>query len=203
MMPQNRLVILTSFVGMSVLLMGCSSGEAVRAPSNSVSPPSGVRVLKVTSPTSEAGPSSANVSRLIQDALESKGNVSYDQLRQRLGPPEEVEMETVPNQYVEDQVDTLRTLVYTGLQALVYDVAREEKSFLIRLSISSTQYGTPEGIQIGASENRVLEVFGPPTRRNQSRGELIYQEAGTTPISMVVRIRDGQVVQIGWEFYFA
>lgn len=202
-MPQNRLLIITSLVAVSVLLTKCSGSEAAREPSNSIPPPPGVRGLEVTSPTSDSGPPSSNVSRLIRDALESKGNVSYDQLLQRLGSPEDVETETVPNQYVEGQVDTLRTLVYTGLQALVYDVTGEAKTFLVRLSISSTQYETPEGIQVGASENRVLEEFGPPTRRDESRGELIYEETGTTPTSMVVRIRDEHVVQIGWEFYFA
>lgn len=203
MMPQARLLILSCLVGASTVLLGCSNADEVRDPLSSISSSSEIRGFDGTEPTTDAGPSSADVSRLIRDALEVKGNISHDQVLQRLGSPKEVETETIPNQYVEDQVDTLRTLFYTGLQALVYDVTGEAKTFLIRLSISSTQYATPEGVQVGASENRVIEEFGPPTRRNESRGELIYQETGTTPTSMVVRIRDDRVVQIGWEFYVA
>lgn len=202
-MPRTRLLILSCLVAASVLLFGCSNANAVRESSSSVSPPTGVGGLDVTEPTTDAGPSSENVSRLIEDALELKGNISYDQLLERLGSPKEVETETVSNQYVENQVDTVRTLEYTGLRALVYDVTGEKKTFLIRLSISSTQYATPEGIHVGASENRVIEELGPPTRRHQSRGELVYQETGTTPTSMVVRVRNERVVQIGWEFYVA
>lgn len=154
-------------------------------------------------PTEETGPPADVVSQLIQEALRSEGNVSYETLIQRLGTPETVETEPVANQYVQGQTDTLRTLVYTGIEALVYDVTDEAKTFLVRLSLSSTQYATPEGIHVGLSEERILDELGPPTRRNASQGELIYQESEPTPTSMVVRVRNGQVVQIDWEFYFA
>lgn len=154
-------------------------------------------------PTDEAGPPSDAVSRLIQEALQTNGSISYSALLLRLGTPETIETEPVPNQYVEDQIDTLRTLVYPGLQALVYDVSDEAKTFLVRLSLFSTQYATPEGIRVGLSEQRVTEKLGPPTRRKASKGDLIYQETEATPTSMVVRVRNGRVVQIQWEFYFA
>ena len=160
------------------------------------------REVFVAETTEEAGPPSDAVSRVIQDALRSDGRLSYDALLRRLGSPRVVQTEPVANQYVRGQTDTLRTLVYTGLEALVYDVTDDSKSFLVRLSVSSTQYTSPEGVRVGLSEERVLDQIGPPTRRNASRGEWIYQESDTTPTSMVVRIRDDRVVQIDWEFYF-
>ncbi|PSQ95570.1 MAG: hypothetical protein BRD55_10050 [Bacteroidetes bacterium SW_9_63_38] len=154
-------------------------------------------------PTREAGPPSDVVSQLIQRALQSDGSVSYDALVQRLGAPRRVETRPIANQYVDGQVDTLRTLVYTGIEALVYDVKNSPKIFLVRLSISSTQYTTPEGLYVGAKEDQVLNILGTPTRRNDSTGELIYQETDSKPTAMVVRVRNGRVVAINWEFYFA
>lgn len=193
-------LILSCVVGVTVF--ACSSEETARPPSNGVSVLPGGGTIDV-SPTEEAGPPSEAVSRLIEDALRTEGDLSYEELLQRLGPPAETETQTVANKYVENQTDTLRTLIYTGVQALVYDVTDDSKSFLVRLSISSTQYGSPEGIRVGMSTDRVRDELGPPTRRNRSRGELIYQETGPTPISMVVRLEEERVVEIGWEFYFA
>jgi hypothetical protein len=143
------------------------------------------------------------VAQLIRSALRSDGSLSYNVLVQRLGPPNRIQTEPVKNQYVRGQVDTLRTLVYTGLEALVYDVTNDSKTFLVRLSLSSTQYTTPEGLHVGLPEEHVIDELGPPTRRDEARGELIYQESEPTPTSMVVQVRDGRVVRINWEFYFA
>jgi hypothetical protein len=196
-------VILTWQAVACLVMIGCSSAESTRsegtAPPAAIDPPA----VEAPEPTEAAGPPSDAVSRLIRQALRSDGSVSYASLQRQLGPPRRVEKRPVPNQYVEGQVDTLRTLVYTGLRALVYDVTDTTKTFLVRLSLSSTQYATPEGLRVGLSEQQVLDQLGPPTRRNASVGELIYQETEPTPTSMVVRIREGRVVQIDWEFYFA
>jgi hypothetical protein len=113
-----------------------------------------------------------------------------------------VEREPIANQYVRGQMDTLHTLVYTGIEALVYDVTNEEKTFLVRLSLSSSQYTTPEGLRVGLPEGDVIDKLGPPTRRNASQGELIYQEKKPKPTSLMVQVQNGRVVQIDWEFYF-
>jgi hypothetical protein len=169
----------------------------------SIGPPPEVSAVEPAEPTTETGPPSDVVSQVIQDALRSDGSLTYEALLRRLGAPRAVQTEPVPNRYVQNQVDTLRTLVYTGMEALVYDVTNDPKTFLVRLSLSSTQYTTPEGVRVGLPEERLLEQIGPPTRRNAAQGEWIYQESGPTPTSMVVRVRDGRVVQIDWEFYFA
>lgn len=149
----------------------------------------------------DGGPAPEVVSRLIRDALQSEGNLSYGAVRKRLGSPERSQADTVANQYVLGQVDTVRTLEYPGIEAQIYDVTDEGKTFLVRLSLLSPHYATPEGLRVGDSESRIREVLGTPTRRNSSRGEFIYEETGDTPTSMVLRVRDGSIVQISWEFY--
>lgn len=201
-MPRTPPLVLVGLLGGSLVLGACSSAESTRPRTESVVPPPEVPAVAPPEPTEETGPPSDAVSQVIQDALRSDGNLSYETLLRRLGAPRAIQTEPVPNRYVQGQTDTLRTLVYTGMEALVYDVTSDPKTFLVRLSLSSTQYTTPEGVHVGLPEERLLEQLGPPTRRNASRGEWIYQESGSTPTSMVVRVRGGRVVQIGWEFYF-
>lgn len=202
-MLRTSLLVLVGLLGGSLVLGACSSSESARPRSESIVPSPDVSAIEPPEPTTETGPPSDAVSRVIQEALRSDGSLSYEALLRRLGAPRTIQTEPVPNRYVQGQTDTLRTLVYTGMEALVYDVTNDPKTFLVRLSLSSTQYTTPEGVRVGLREERLLEQLGPPTRRNASRGEWIYQESGPTPTSMVVRLRDSRVVRIDWEFYFA
>ena len=202
-MIRKLLFVLVCQVAVSLVISACSSAESTRSGPETVTPPPEASRVETTEPTREAGPPSDAVSQLIQRALQSDGSVSYDALIDRLGVPRRVQTRPISNQYVDGQVDTLRTLVYTGIEALVYDVTDSPKTFLVRFSISSTQYMTPEGIHVGVSEKRVLDTLGAPTRRDDSTGELIYQETESKPTAMVVQVRNGRVVAINWEFYFA
>ena len=202
-MIRKLVFVLVCQVAVTLVISACSSAESTRSEAEPITAPPEASRVETAEPTREAGPPSDAVSQLIQRALRSDGSLSYDALVQRLGTPRRVQARPISNQYVEGQVDTLRTLEYTGIEALVYDVTDSQKTFLVRLSISSTQYTTPEGIHIGASEKQVLDTLGAPTRRNDSTGELIYQETESKPTAMVVQVRNGEVVAINWEFYFA
>lgn len=150
-----------------------------------------------------SGPPSDVVANLIRKALQSDGSVSHRTLVQQLGTPQRVETEPVANQYVRTQIDTLRTLIYGGIEALIYDVANESKAFLVRLSLSEARYMTPEGLRVGLTKQRVIDILGPPTRHNSSEGELIYQETPPKPTSMLIHMRNDRVTRIDWEFNFA
>lgn len=187
---------------MSLGTSACSSAESARTPPEDVTPPPEAAWVESAEPTEETGPPPDAVSQLIQQALRSDGSISYDALIRRLGVPRRVETESVSNQYVDGQIDTLRTLVYTGMRALVYDITNDAKTFLVRLSLTSTEYMTPEDVRVGLDAAQVRDKLGPPTRRNASQGEWIYQESDPKPTSMVVQIRKRRVVQIDWEFFF-
>jgi hypothetical protein len=161
---------------------------------------------------SDKGPSSSDapeepppdaVTQLIQDALRSDGSVSRRELIDRLGDPRAVSTEPVANTYDPKVVDTLRTLAWSGVEALVYDVAHEPRSFLIRFSILSAQYETPEGLRVGDSQSRVLDLIGKPTDRDDARGEWVYQESDATPTAMILFLKRGTIQRIEWEFYFS
>lgn len=193
--------------GVSLILVGgaCSSAESTQPESE----PSSGTTAEAPAPdrTDDSrgrptGPPSDVVAQLIETALQTEGQVSYRALTQRLGSPQHVQTEPIANQYVRDQVDTLRTLVYNGVKALVYDVTRDAKEFLVRLSLLDARYATPEGLRVGLSEERVLDKIGPPTRRDEAGENLIYQETEASPTSLIVRIREGRVARIDWEFHF-
>ncbi len=189
-----------------VLVMGaCSSAESSRAKPERSDPTSAEKTDEERTDRSRVrgerrGPPADVVSRLIQEALQSDGNVSYSTLVQQLGRPKRVETEPVANQYVEDQIDTLRTLVYRGVEAMIYDVANDSKTFLVRLSLSTARYTTPDGLRVGLTKERVIDRLGPPTRRNTSTGELVYQETTPKPTSMLIQLRNDRVTRIDWEF---
>lgn len=186
-----------------IFVMGaCSSAESTQGPSNASSPSSRSASVDRADPPDDAGPPPDVVSQLIEQALQSDGSISHRSLVNQLGSPRRVETEPVANQYVPDQTDTLRTFIYQGVEALMYDVTDDPKTFLVRLSLLSARYATPEGVRVGMEEKRVLEKVGAPTRRNASTGELIYQETEPTPTSMVLHVQAGAVTRIDWEFYF-
>lgn len=186
-----------------IFVMGaCSSAESTQGPSNAPSPSANSAETDRADPAEDAGPPPDVVSQLIEEALQSDGSISYRALVDQLGSPRQVETEPVANQYVPDQTDTLRTLIYQGVEALMYDVTDAPKTFLVRLSLLSARYATPEGLRVGMEEKRVLAKVGTPTRRNASTGELIYQETEPTPTSMVLHVQAGEVTRIDWEFYF-
>ncbi len=185
----------------------CSNAKSTRsAPDDRPTPSDAGMVEPPVSdeePAEKVGPPVDVVSRLIQTALKSDGSLSYESLIQRLGAPQRVETAPVSNQYVEGQIDTLRTLVYAGVEALLYDVQDASKTILVRLSLSSTQYATPEGLRVGLSKERVLDLLGPPTRRDAATGKLVYRETAPNPTSMVIQLQDNRVVRIDWEFPFS
>jgi hypothetical protein len=191
-------------VVLSLAVGACSSAESTQPKSDGRSVSSSAETVTVERAESEekTGPPSDVVSQLIRRALRADGSVSRRLLVRRLGPPRHVDERPIANQYVQGQVDTVRTLVYRGVKALVYDVTSESKSFLLRLSLSSPRYATPEGLRVGVSEREVIETIGPPTRRSPTQNELIYQETDTPSTSLVVRVKGDRVVRIDWEFSF-
>jgi len=204
-MPRMLVYALVWTIHLALVVGACSSAETTQpesgpTPTSTAADPT---VGDTEDDRTATGPPSDVVSKIILKALQTDGSVSYRTLVRRLGAPQHVEEEPIANQYVRGQVDTLRTLVYNGIEALIYDVTSGPKAFLVRLSLSAPQYATPEGLRVGVSEERVVEKLGPPTRRNVAAGELIYQETEATPISMVVQVQGGQVVQIDWAFSFS
>lgn len=205
-MDRNATVI-TLCLSIVLVLAGCSGSSKTQTPSeptsSPVTPPESVPSKGPASPDAMEQPPPDAVTRLIQDALRSDGSVSYRELIDRLGDPRSISSEPVPNTYDPKVVDTLRTMAWVGVEALVYDVATESRSFLIRFSVLSAQYETPEGLRVGDSQSRILDLIGEPTDRDTGNGDWVYQESDATPTAMILSVRRGAIERIDWEFYFS
>jgi len=205
-MDRNATVI-TLCLSIVLVLAGCSGSSKTQTPSeptsSPVTPPESVPEKGPSSPAVMEQPPPDAVTRLIQDALRSDGSVSYRELIDRLGDPRSVSSEPVPNTYDPKVVDTLRTMAWVGVEALVYDVAGESRSFLIRFSVLSAQYETPEGLRVGDSQSRILDLIGEPTDRDRRSGDWVYQENDATPTAMILSVKRGTIERIDWEFYFS
>ena len=204
-MERKFALVLLCSVAVAVAFSACSSAKTATEPEPSASSPPPARSAppETASEGPAPGPPADIVTQIIQEALRTDGSVSYEALVQRLGAPQQVSTEPTRNAYQPDQVDTLRTLTYHGIEALVYDVSKSPKTFLIRLSLTTDRYATPEGLRVGDARARVFKVIGPPTERNRSDGEFIYAEDDSMPTAMIVTLRDGRVVRVDWEFYFS
>lgn len=146
-------------------------------------------------------PRSAAVAHLIDKALRTDGSISRPELVQRLGLPLHTTVETVANQYDSSRTDTVRTLVYRGLRAMLYETS--PRTFLIRLVLTDHRYLSPEGLRVGMPPQQVVSTIGPPTAHDRRAGELIYAEHDTMPTALILTVRRGQVTKIAWEFYFS
>lgn len=200
------LVLLSCVVG-AACLSACSSAKEVSeptppAPTTPDRPPS-TSASTPTAASSAEAPARDVVAQIIRKALRTDGSVSHGELLRELGTPQRVETEARSNAYQPDQTDTLRTLIYPGLQALVYDVSGSPKTFLIRLSLLTERYATPEGLRVGDTGERALRVLGPPTRRNAGTDEWIYAESDSMPTAMILTLRNRTITRIDWEFYFS
>ena len=206
LVERKFVLVLLSCVFGAAGLSACSSAKDVSepsppAPTTPDRPPS--TSASTPSATSAEAPAQDVVAQIIRKALRTDGSVSHGELLRELGAPQRVETEARANAYQPEQTDTLRTLVYPGLRALVYDVSGSPKTFLIRLSLLTKRYATPEGLRVGDTGERVLRVLGPPTRRNSGTDEWIYSESDSMPTAMILTLRNRTITRIDWEFYFS
>lgn len=203
----RKATVITLCMSIVLVLAGCSGSSNTQTPSepesSPVSAPESVSDKGPSSPAAPEQPPPDAVTQLIQDALQSDGSVSYRELIDRLGDPRSVSSEPIANTYDPKVVDTLRTMAWSGVEAMVYDVAAEPRSFLIRFSVLSAEYATPEGLRVGDPESRVLDTIGEPTEQNHRSGEWVYQESDATPTAMILSIKRGSIQRIDWEFYFS
>jgi hypothetical protein len=154
-------------------------------------------------PTDIPAPRTPAVSQLIRDALRTDGSISRPALIRRLGPPEQTSIEPIQNQYGAGTTDTIRTLAYPGLRAMLYEATQSTRNFLIRLVLTSGRYTSPEGLRVGMRSAQVVATIGPPTERDRQTGELVYAEHNSMPTALVLTMRHGRVTEIAWEFYFS
>lgn len=126
-------------------------------------------------------------------------------LREQLGPPDSVGVEAVPNRHVDGVTDSVVTLVWEGVEAVVHrvgDGARSgERELIDAIRVRSDEHLRWDGIGPGRRiESVILRLGDPPIRSDDSFAYLCSPGPGVvTPL--VFHHADGRVTVVEWDFY--
>lgn len=118
-----------------------------------------------------------------------------------LPPPLAIRDLTVPNPHDPRWKDTVRTLVYDGLELTVYRVSSTGSRFPMAVRVTSPAYTSSSGLRVGLSSAQLVAILGPPSDR--SGGRLIYRfvAPGSAPFELMVDVKDGRVQALSWAAY--
>ena len=140
----------------------------------------------------------AEVNAFLEEVLDTAPALSYSDLVERLGPPIRVKVEPAAPPNAATPPDTLRTLIYLGLELTITESATSPASPPTRVALTDARYTSPEGLRVGYAESQVLRTLGLPTQREPAR--LIYEKAGPQHCVLVVFLERRSVSRMEWRF---
>lgn len=117
----------------------------------------------------------------------------------RLNNPIRVEAEPRPNRHIPDQVDTLRTYHYTGLQFTVYDVTGSAKEIMQCIVVTDSAYATEAGVRVGMSPQQMRAALGAPDENTAEA--YVYTLSGVAPSQLRIAFEEGAATRLEWSFY--
>jgi hypothetical protein len=104
----------------------------------------------------------SEVARYLRDALPELGVTRAD-IAALLGGPDSVSVTTVANRHDPAVTDSVLTLFYDGLSAVVYRAGYDGKEMLAALEITQSRHlRSPAGAGIGATAEDVIAALGRP-----------------------------------------
>lgn len=120
-------------------------------------------------------------------------------LRAALGEPASIETDTEPNRHIPDAIDSLFTLAWEGLEVRVR-TPPSGSDLVERVTVRHDRYLRWPDPGIGATQDHVAEVLGPPQERQPG---VVRYACGSGPVSEPVGfvITDAHVVEIVFDFY--
>ena len=142
----------------------------------------------------------ASVQDVIATGLHVKPDMDARDALQKLGEPESVETERVPNRHRPQQVDTLRTLHYPGLTITVYDATALDKSLVTDVKITSPAYEASDGLRVGMSRQGALERIQNATWVSGDTLVSNLDDKGP-PVELIVTFDGDEVKALAWHFY--
>ena len=139
----------------------------------------------------------AEVNAFLQEMLDGASGLTYTGLVERLGPPVRVKAEPAASSTASSP-DTLRTLIYHGLELTVHEGASPPAVRPTRVALTDARYTSPEGLRVGYAESQVITTLGPPMQREPTR--LIYEKTDPQHYVLVVFLERRTVSRIEWRF---
>lgn len=148
-----------------------------------------------TETTAPQQATTADVNAFLKEALETALAPGYDDLIARLGPPVRVKAEPMAGTAASQQ-DTLRTMIYYGLEVVFHEGAAPSR--LARLALTDARHTSPEGLRVGYAESEVVSTLGPPTRRESTL--LVYEKETPQPCTLMVFLERRAISRMEWRF---
>lgn len=137
------------------------------------------------------------VDEVIYDGLEFRLGETKDDIINNLGEPLEIIEKTVTSRLRFDLNDKLYDLIYEGFEARIYHAITDEKELVLRILIKHDKYKVKYGLNIGASEEFVKGVLGPPAFKENNIYEY-YDSNGFAKLRFY--FNDNSLTMIEWSF---
>ena len=120
---------------------------------------------------------------------------SRSSVQAKLGTPIEIKIEEITNTHNPNQKDQVHTLVYRGLDVLIYDVVLYKKEMLFCVRMTANHPGVlPE--LIGQNEKTIKNTFGDATR---IKGKTFEYDIGDERVQ--IEFNNNQVAAVQWNLY--
>lgn len=138
------------------------------------------------------------VSALVNAPLRSIGQ-SRAGIRAKLGLWQALKVEKVHSRHDADQVDSVYTIAYGGLQLKIYEVGGFQKEMLISVRMEKNYPGVlPE--LVGMQEKAVELDYGIANKvEDQTLEYVVEDELGANGVSFL--LQDGKVAAVEWTYY--
>lgn len=102
------------------------------------------------------------------DFTETQDKTSRSALTDELGSPVSTEEESIANIHNPSQSDTIETLIYKGLDIILYKIAGSNEEVIIaQMLFSGPEYGLKGGIKVGDALSSVTQYLGSPQENLQ------------------------------------
>ncbi len=100
------------------------------------------------------------------------------------------------------RLDTVRTLVYSGLTLTEYRVSSTGSRFPLAVEVSDPRYVTRNGLRVGLSARAAIAILGQPTARDGSTWIYsVVAPQGSAPYELRLRLEGGRVTDLRWMAY--
>lgn len=137
------------------------------------------------------------VDEVIYEGLEFRLGETKNDIVNNLGNPLEIVEKLVTSRLRFDLNDKLYDLIYDGFEARIYHSTTDEKELVLRILIKDEKYKVKYGLNIGAAEEFVQDVLGPPAIKHDDQFEY-YDSNGFAKLRFY--FKNSRLSMIEWSF---
>jgi hypothetical protein len=139
------------------------------------------------------------INEFVYDGFSFKMGGTRSEIIRALGTPIRITKKEVINVHDPEQVDVKNVLFYDGLSIKIYRVSETGREIITGISVTADEYKLKWGLSIGCTQDDLKKQLGEPYEEDNNT--YVYQ-TDDAPSIVVFYIRNSNVYQIDWEFYY-